>query len=175
MSHDGHDINTDYFSGLRDGETISAVWRRNPWTMARLYFISLILTLVVFGVFLAFGASLPTSIAIGLWLVIVPAILGYAWYMWRQNAYVLTNERLIDITQAHPFNRAVAEIPMDIVQDVTYEVRGPVQLVLNYGSVIVQTASYTEVTMSAMTDPQVVQQALLKAAKKFRKDNDITP
>lgn len=169
-----YDINTDYFSGLRDGETIHAVWRRNPWTMARLWFISLCLTLVVFVVFLLFGASLPTSVAIGLWLVIVPSILGYAWYMWHQNTYVLTSERLIDITHKNPFNRAVAEIPMDIVQDVTYEVRGPVQLVLNFGSVIVQTASYTEVTMNFMTDPQVVQQALLKTAKQFRKDNGVT-
>ena len=170
-----NDVNTDYFSGLRDGETIHHVWRKNPWTMAKLWFISLALTILVFAIFLFFGASLPTSLAIGLWLIVVPLLLGYAWYQWRQNTFVLTNERLIDITQKNPLSRAVAEIPMDIIQDVTYEVKGPAQILLNYGVVIVQTASYTEVTMTAMTDPQVVQQAVLKAAKQFRKDNGVTP
>lgn len=169
-----HDVNTDYFSGLRDGELIQAVWRKNPWTMAKEWFISLGLTLIVFAIFIYFGASLATSLAIGLWLIVVPILLGYAWYQWRQNSYVLTNERLIDISQKNPFSRAVAEIPMDIVQDVTYEVKGPVQLMLNYGVVIVQTASYTEVTMTSMTDPQVVQQAVLKAAKQFRKENGMS-
>ncbi len=168
-----YDVNTDYFSGLRDGEIIHSVWRKNPWTMAKLWFVSLILTLIVFGVFVGFGASLVTSLAIGLWLVVVPMLLGYAWYQWRQNSYVLTNERLIDITQKHPLSRAVAEIPMDIIQDVTYEVKGPVQFMLNYGSVIIQTESYTEITMVAMTDPQVVQQAVLKAAKQFRNQSSV--
>jgi membrane protein YdbS with pleckstrin-like domain len=165
------EINTDYFSGLRDGENIQTIWRRNPITMARMWFISLILTLIVFAIFVGFGASLPTSLAIGLWLVVVPVMLGYSWYLWRQNSYVLTNERLIDISFKNPFNRAVAEIPMDIIQDVTYEVSGPIQIVFNFGTVIVQTASFTEVTMTLMTDPQVVQQALLKASKKFRVEN----
>ncbi len=170
-----YDVNADYFSGLRDGETIRAVWRRNPWTMIKPWAASLALTLIVFAVFVAFGASLPTSVAIGLWLVIVPSLLGYAWYVWHQNTYVLTSERLIDINQPHPLRRAVAEIPMEIVQDVTYEVSGPIGLALNFGSVIVQTASYTEVTMTMMTDPQVVQQAVLTAAKQFRKENTVTP
>lgn len=165
------DIDTGIFNGIRDGEQISHVWRRNPWVMSKPAGIALGLSLLVVASLLLFGASLVTSILIGIWLIAFPSILGITWYLWRMNVYVLTNLRLIDISQKSLFNRAVAEIPMEILQDVTYELKGPVQHMLNIGTVIVQTASYTEVTLDQMTDPQAIQQALLKAGEKWRADN----
>ncbi len=162
------EINTELFDGLRDDEELLFVWRKNPWTMARQGLLLVGLTLIVAASLLFFGASLPTSLAIALWLILVPVIGGFAWYFWSQNAYVLTNQRLIDLHFIGFFHRSVSEIPMDIIQDVTYETKGPLQSLLNIGTVTVQTASYTEVALETVTSPRSIQQTILKVAQQWR-------
>ncbi|MBI4023061.1 PH domain-containing protein [Candidatus Berkelbacteria bacterium] len=159
-----------FFDGQRDHEEIVALWRRHPWTLAKPALGVVLLTLVVVASFRVFGASLVTSLVVGLWLIIVPAIIAYAWYRWWNDLYLLTNERLIDIDQRTLFHRAVAEAPLEHVQDVSFETRGVLPTLLNFGTVLVQTASVTtEIDMVGVTDPQAVQQTILRAADQARR------
>lgn len=159
-----------FFDGQRDGEEILFVWRRNLATLLRDGLIVVGLSLAVVYSFAVAGASLMSSLLLGLWLITVPITIGLAYYKWWNDLYVLTNQRLVDVDQKKLFHRAVAEAPLANIQDVSFEQRGIVQTLLNYGTVIVQTASVsTRIDMVGLTDPQAVQQAILRtvaAAKK---------
>lgn len=149
------------------------MWRRHPWTMARQAFLTLAGTLIPVVAFAVFGASLVTSILIAIWLIFIPALVWLTWYEWWNDIYILTNQRLIDIDQKQLFHRTVAEVPLENLQDVTFEVRGIFPTLLNYGNVEIQTASFTEIDMVGVTDPQAVHQAVLRTAAKLRKDNPL--
>lgn len=160
----------DFFDGQRDGEEVLFVWRRNYATMLRDGLIVVALSLAVIYSFSIAGASLFSSLLLGLWLIIVPITIGLAWYKWWNDLYILTNQRLVDVDQKKLFYRAVAEAPISNIQDVSFEMRGIVQTFLNYGTVIVQTASVsTRIDMVGMTDPQAVQQAILRTVQASKK------
>lgn len=158
-----------FFDGQRDGEDVIRVWRRHPWMAAKPAFLVLILTLVVVASMQVFGASLTTAFTIGLWLIATPLIIGYTWFIWWNGMYVLTNLRLIDIDQHRIFHRTVAELPVDMVQDVRFDVRGPLATLLSFGNVTIETTGGgTSFELEQVTDPQSVQQAILRAADKSR-------
>lgn len=163
-----------FFDGQRDGEEVLALWRRHPWTLAKPSVLVLVLSLLVVASFRFFGASTTTSLLLGSWLIVVPVVTGYAWYRWWNDIYLLTNQRLIDVDQKKLFHRVVAEAPLENVQDVSFETRGVVATILNYGTVFVQTASVTtEISIDGVTDPQSVQQAILRAAERARKGDAV--
>ncbi|MCA9388559.1 PH domain-containing protein [Candidatus Berkelbacteria bacterium] len=165
-----NEIDTGIFDGLRDNEKIHFVWRRNPFTFIKAASLITFLTLLAVGSLMVFGASPVTSLMVASWLMVVPVVVGVSWYIYRYDTYVLTNQRLIDIDQESIWHRAVAEAPLENIQDVTYEIRGPISTLLNMGTVVVQTASVnTQISIEGVTDPQAIQQAILRRAQERRR------
>ncbi len=56
------------------------------------------------------------------------------------DLFVVTDQRLVDITQENLFHRRVADTPLENIQDATAEQKGFLPTILNYGDVSVQTA-----------------------------------
>lgn len=165
-----------FFDGQRDEEVVLAVWRRNPATLLKEGAAVLLASLLIVASFRFFGASAITSLLIGLWLIGVPIVIGIALFKWWNDLYVLTNQRLVDVDQRGLFHRAVAEAPLGNIQDVSFEVRGIAQTVLNYGNVFVQTASATtQISIEGVTDPQAVQQSILRAMRGGSKQRVASP
>lgn len=159
-----------FFDGQRDNEQVIGLWRRNPMTMAKQGFLALVGTLFVVAAFRWFGASLASSLALGLWLIVIPAYIGITWYRWWNDLYILTNLRLVDVDQKGLFHRTVSEIPLENIQDVSFETNGIIQTALNYGAVIVQTSSVTtQVELADVTDPQAIQQTVLRTVADVKK------
>lgn len=71
----------------------------------------------------------------GVWLLTFVQFTNY--YL---DAWIVTNRRVINIEQNSLFNRTASELPLSVVQDVTSEVKGIVQTVLDFGNVYIQTA-----------------------------------
>lgn len=61
--------------------------------------------------------------------------------MWFYNVYIITNERLVDVDFVGLLNKTVNVCQMNKVEDVNYTQKGFFASMLNYGDVIVQTAS----------------------------------
>lgn len=57
------------------------------------------------------------------------------------NLTIITNDRLINITQNGLFSRTIAEIDLYLIQDATSEIKGFFPTLLDYGNVMLQTAS----------------------------------
>jgi uncharacterized membrane protein YdbT with pleckstrin-like domain len=58
------------------------------------------------------------------------------------DAWILTNERIIDIEQKGLFSREVSEFKLDKIQDVSIDVSGVIPTLFHYGSVQIQTAGF---------------------------------
>lgn len=56
------------------------------------------------------------------------------------DAWIITNDRLVDIHQISLFARTVAEVDLYQIQDVTSEVKGFFPTIFNYGNIYLQTA-----------------------------------
>ncbi|MBI4092447.1 MAG: PH domain-containing protein [Candidatus Kerfeldbacteria bacterium] len=63
---------------------------------------------------------------------------------WRLNAFLLTNQRVIQVWQRGFFTRSVSATTYEQVTDVRFNVKGPVQTIFGLGAVEVQTAGEGE-------------------------------
>lgn len=60
------------------------------------------------------------------------------------DVWIVTNKRIVSIKQNGLFSRTVAELHLPKVQDITYDVNGFTETVLNYGHVYIQSAGESQ-------------------------------
>ena len=85
-------------------------------------------------------------------------------YIWRMNLLVITNYRIVDINQKSIFNRVISEVGYDILQNITYEVKGVVATFLNYGNLIFETiGSDTAYVFRRVKNPARIQNLVIEA------------
>ena len=81
----------------------------------------------------------------------------YRYLVWFFSAYIITNNRLVDVDFVGLFHKDYTETSVENVQDVTSKVAGPFAVMFNYGLVYVQTASeQTEIEFNNVPQPDVV-------------------
>ncbi len=140
-------MSVKYFEDQMDGEEVLHVFRKHPVVMRKglIYasfgmlvgpLFTLILTYVrpdnppsVNFFFGSIGASLLIAI-----LCFTPAYM--AWYF---SVYILTNQRLIQITQKGLFHRSVVDLSLPQIQMVNYEIKGVQESLLGFGTITIQT------------------------------------
>ncbi|MFA5880349.1 MAG: PH domain-containing protein [Candidatus Margulisiibacteriota bacterium] len=83
--------------------------------------------------------------------------------VWRFTAVVVTNRRIIDYDQHGLFVRQLSEAPFINVQDISLSQRGVLALLLNYGTIKIQTASANNVLeLAYIRQPRQVQEILVE-------------
>lgn len=108
-----------------------------------------------------------------LFLILFIALLIFAVgvFVYRQNYLVLTNLHLIQVEQKGLFNRAVAQLSLARVQDVTGRRTGLLATLLNFGNVEVQSAGELDkFTFRNAPSPQQLADQCLEAHESFSKD-----
>ena len=127
------------FEGKHDNEEILFVFRRHIIAM-RKGFYSLLIPLAV-------GSIPPLIWQTRLELFLLPIaglVLGsilffYHFLMWYFTVYVVTTERIRQITQRGFFGRDVVELSLDKVQSISYNIPGFSGEVFKFGTIIIQT------------------------------------
>ena len=130
-----------YFEDQFDDESVLYVFRRHPIVMRKGLVFGLLGPLVGvipaainpnlgFGIF--FG-GLAAGIGLGL-LVFAPS-----WIGWHFSVFIVTDQRFIQITQRGLFHRAVADLGLQQIQSVNYEVSGLQETLLGFGTIKMQT------------------------------------
>jgi ABC-type multidrug transport system fused ATPase/permease subunit len=66
------------------------------------------------------------------------------WIFYYLNIQVITNIRIVDITQEGLFSHTVSELHIDKIEDVTSQTNGVFGTIFNFGHVFVQTAGTVE-------------------------------
>ena len=136
-----------YFQDQFDDEAVLYVFRKHPIVMRKGLIISLGSLLIgpVYSLILLninptnppsiqfFFGSLLISFFIGL-VILLPS-----WISWYFSVFILTNQRFIQIIQKGFFHRSVADIKLQQIQSISYELSGLQQTLLGYGPIKFQT------------------------------------
>lgn len=161
---------SDYgFQGQKAQEEILLHLQQHPMTMYKLGLALVGAALIVVATFALAGASVYSSIPLGIYVVIGGYYAFRAWYLWHGSHYILTTERVISVDQKGFFHRAVSEAPLDKIQNVSYEIEGPYQTFLDYGMVRILTAGQkdADVEFRFVHHPYDVQQEITDAAHTY--------
>lgn len=158
---------------LQGNEEVIQVIRRHPASLwGRLALIALVIILALI-VWTNFGdGPLGTLLDIAFILVIAGGLLiGFmVWYRYQNDYWVITSQRLIDITRTTPFSQQITTASLSNVQDINIRVKGIFNTMLNFGDVICQTASSgsNTFTLVGVANPEKVLDAIDNARAKAR-------
>lgn len=144
---DAPDRPVKYFADQFDDEEVLYVFRKHPIVMRKGLIIGLSAWLVgpVYTLALTylqpnnypsvafFFGSLLASIMLGV-LLLVPS-----WISWYFSVFIVTDQRLIQITQKGMFRRSVVDMGLGQIQMVNYEVAGLQETLLGFGTITMQT------------------------------------
>jgi len=158
------------------GEKVEFSLRRHPIVFlapAFVFLVLLVLPFVARSVFLQGGpialanpleeAGLKLLVAVyylGIWVFFFSEFTDY--YL---DIDIVTNDRVIDIVQKGLFGRSVAELDLTRVQDVKSTIKGIIPTMLDYGTVVVETAASQEnFVFEQVPHPHQVRQRILEMA-----------
>lgn len=87
--------------------------------------------------------------------------------VWYMDCFIITDRRVIDINQKSLFKRTVAEAGIDNIQETVYEINGPLEAILNFGTVKIKTASSGSIIgMEQIPNPAKVKNLIVGTQKK---------
>lgn len=100
-------------------------------------------------------ALFSVSLALALFLFV------RALYFWHRNAFVVTNQKVIDIFQAGSLEKIVTEVHLDKIHNVSYKIKGVFPTIFNYGKIKIQTVGgETDLEFDKVKNPAKVQMAI---------------
>jgi hypothetical protein len=130
-----------YFEDQFDDEEVLFVFRKHPIVMRKGLVLGMLGPLI--GILpaavnpnLGFGfffGGLGAGVLLGI-LLFLPD-----WISWHFSVYIVTNQRFIQINQKRLFHRAVADLGLNQVQSINYEVSGLQETLLGFGTIKMQT------------------------------------
>lgn len=110
-------------------------------------FIIVMIGLIAYAVFHSAIPVLNVGIVVlvaAVLLVVDALILMTGWYVYRHNYLVITNMHVIKVEQDGLFNQTTARLDLDRVQDVKGNRAGPIEMMLDYGDIEIETAGAQE-------------------------------
>lgn len=129
---------------------------------------------VVALVFWVSGASFFFSLVFFLWLVIGGGFAFYHWYRWQMNQYIFTTKRVIVREQSGLLKRVSAEIRLEEIIDITYQVSGIWATLFNFGDLYVQGEGRDPLVLVDVVHPSQVQEELYDLRDKVLEEKEMT-
>jgi len=107
--------------------------------------------------------TVPARVALGIWLLVWWTGAWSAFTRYFLNAWILTNQRIVDIKQNGYFNREVSSLFLSRVQDVTTNVTGVLSSLFGIGDINVQSAGAVEkFIMRGIPRPEQLRDIILR-------------
>lgn len=133
---------------LQGDEQVIALLRRHP-----VYIILEIVGIIILAMLLVSAftwvqtqvSALSSTVDILNILIAVVALgaVGLIYYQYRNDLWLLTNQRLVDSIKTNPFSHEVASADLLNVQDISVSKKGIFPTLFNFGDVRCQTAGTT--------------------------------
>lgn len=151
-----------YFADQFDDEEVLYVFHKHPIVMRRGLVLGMMGPLLgilpaAFKPELGFGfffGGLAAGCLLGL-LLFAPS-----WIGWHFSVFIVTDQRFIQITQKGLFHRSVADLGLQQIQSVNYEVSGLEETMLGFGTIKMQTY-VGDLTIHKVHRPAKIQKKLL--------------
>lgn len=128
-----------YFDDQLDDEEVLFVFRKHPVVMRKGLIIAMVALLL---------GTLPSLIkpeyiylfgGLAAGLVLAAIVFLPSWITWHYSVFIVTDQRLIQITQKGLWKRSVVDIGLPQIQMVNYEVSGLEETMLGFGTIMMQT------------------------------------
>jgi uncharacterized membrane protein YdbT with pleckstrin-like domain len=153
------------FNGQRPGEKVQFIFRRHISTAKKGIWFLIIMAVLGFIPVLIWR---ETDWMIFVWMGCVLVGLlgwGYAYMLWYFSFYVVTNQRLRQITQKGIFNKTVVDLGLDKIQSISFSVPGFFASIGGYGTILIQTM-VGDLMISNVSKPEKVYNKLQNAVQK---------
>ncbi len=127
------------FKGQYDNEELLYVFRKHPVVMRKgLIMFMLAILLGTIPSFIKpelsyFYAGIGGGVILG-FIVAFPS-----WVYWYFSVYIVTNQRLIQMTQKGFFHKKVVDLALNQIQMVNFEISGIQETLLGFGTIMIQT------------------------------------
>lgn len=127
------------FEGQRDGEGLLFVFRRHPIAMRKGFYMLLIPLVVTCIPFLIWQTVLELLILPIIGLILGICLFAYHYIMWYFTVYIVTDQRIRQVTQRGFFGKDVVELRLSKIQNISYNIPGFSGEFLGYGTIVIQT------------------------------------
>ncbi|MDR1970222.1 MAG: PH domain-containing protein [Candidatus Nomurabacteria bacterium] len=127
------------FPGQHADEKVLLVFRRHIISMRKGFYgllISFCLSSVPFIIWSSNTQLLWVSLG---GLVVGSFICFYKWIGWRFSVFIVTNERIRQLTQKSFFGHSVIDLNLSKVQNISYRIPGFTGEIFNFGTIVIQT------------------------------------
>lgn len=163
-----------YFKEQFDDEEVLLVFRKHPVVMRRgLIYASIAILLgtvpsLIKPEFSWFFGGLAAGFVLSI-IVFFPF-----WISWYYSVYIVTNQRLLQITQKGMFHRSMVALGLNQIQMVNYEIGGFQETVLGFGTIMVQTF-VGSLTIHEVHHPAKIQKEILHILRDLGIDASTAP
>lgn len=162
------------FPNMLPGEQVVLMLHRHGFVAVRIALLYILLALVPVAAWVLLGTrtdllenSASTGFAlvtmlIGAYALVWGLLFFVSWLNYYLDVWIVTNERIINITQARLFHRVVSEQKLYRVQDVTWQIEGVLGNLFKFGNVTIQTAGEQgKFTFEHIPDPESVAKTVM--------------
>ena len=150
---------------LDNSEQLIAIVRKH-WAVLAVHMSRVIISIMVIAAIYKKLAEFEYGFKIALVWIIASILYGvYGIMVWYLDCYIITDRRIIDIDQKSMFRRVVAEVEIENIQEAIYEIDGPLEAFLNYGTVKIKMASSGMISMEQIPNPAEVKSLIIKAQR----------
>jgi hypothetical protein len=150
-----------YFADQFDDEEVLFVFRKHPIVMRKG---------IILGMLALLAGTIPALIDprysvlfIGWAIGVVVGIVLFlpSWITWWFSVFIVTDKRLIQITQKGLFHRSVIDMGLNQIQMVNYQVSGLQETLLGFGTIMMQTF-VGDLVIHEIAHPAKIQKKLLE-------------
>lgn len=147
---------------LKPEEKVVTIVRRFFWAFIWWYMLSAVLIILAF--FLLFPLVRLGMIGLIIFSLMLVAGIFCAvrqCIIWSMNIFLITNQRVVVFAQRGIFHKNVSSATFDNIKDISYNKKGVWPTVLNYGDIIVKTASLdSKIEFKKIKNPAKIQEKI---------------
>jgi len=153
------------FDGQRDGEKVEFIFRRHISTAKKGIFF--LIVMIIIGIIpMILWPSDGRMFWIFLGCVVVGLLgLGYAYLLWYFSVYIVTNERIRQVTQKGLFKKTVVDLGLDKIQSVSVNIPNVFAGIFGYGTILIQTG-VGDLIISQVPKPNQIHNKLQNVAQR---------
>lgn len=144
------------FDGQREGENLEFIFRKHMITTKKGMFFLIVIAALGFVPMLIW----PEQANVLFWVFMGAVALGlikllYDYMLWYFSIYVVTNQRIRQVSQRGLFKKTVVDLGLDKIQTVSYNIPGLFGGMLGYGTLVIQT-QVGDMVVSTVSKPEKI-------------------
>ena len=158
------------FDGQKKNEEVVAVYRISVLHYFRSILLMILLLIIPVTLTVFWGLQSYTPILFIICLALLLSNMFRTWYLWHNSLFLVTNVRVIALTQEGFFNRKLRESYLESICQVTATVKGFMHTTFNFGKVLVQTEA--EMWLEDIERPYQAKDAIFTAIREYKKEGN---